>query len=185
MLCLACHRPGSSILCSECRLSLRPAPDRLLPGGVRLVSAFEHEGAARDLIHHFKYLGITSYADLVAEVLAPRLPRLPLVPVPRALSRRLRYGIDPARWLAQRLSLRTGAPVFHSLEAPWHSVRRAGGDHRRPPAGFRSREPVPQGLILVDDVVTTGGTLRAAIRTLGEDRVRIAIAANAVAGECR
>ncbi|MBW3666959.1 MAG: hypothetical protein KY394_05120, partial [Actinobacteria bacterium] len=83
MVCLVCHRVDRSALCQRCRLSLRPAPERLLPGGIRLVSAFEHTGAARELIHHLKYRGITGYADLVAALLAPRIPRLPLVPVPR------------------------------------------------------------------------------------------------------
>lgn len=180
MVCLVCHRLDRASLCQQCRLTLHPAPERLLPGGVRLVAAFEHTGAARELIHHLKYRGITSYADLVAEMLAPRLPPLPLVPVPRALTRRLRYGIDPAGWLARRLSLRTGGPVVHVLEAPWHRTRRAGGDHGPAVAAFRSAGALPDQLILVDDVVTTGETMAAAISSLGLERVRAAVAANSV-----
>lgn len=182
MLCLVCHRPGRSALCLQCRASLRPAPDRVLAGGVRLISGFDHMGPAKTLVHHLKYRGITSYADLVAGVLAPRTPLLPLVPIPRALTRRVKYGIDPGRILAAKLSALTGAPVAPLLGAPLHSRRRAGGDHRRPVGPFRVHGPLPPAVVLVDDVVTTGATLEAAIESLGSDRVRMAIAANAVAG---
>jgi predicted amidophosphoribosyltransferase len=136
-------------------------------------------------VHHLKYRGLTGYADLVAALLSPRAPLAPLVPIPRALTRRVRYGIDPGRALAQRLSRITGAPVASLLGVPLHTTRRAGGDHRRPVLPFRIRGPLPPGLVLVDDVVTTGATLESAIRSLGPERVLLAIAANAVAGVVR
>lgn len=185
MLCLVCHRVDRSSLCIECRLTLRPVPDRLLDDGIRLIAAFEHAGAARELVHHFKYRGLTDYGDLVAAMLAPRIPRLPLVPVPRALSRRLKYGLDPARVLATKLSLLTGAPVLALLEPPFHTRRRAGGDHRWQVPPFRLRGPIPASVLVVDDVVTTGATLESAVRSLGRHRVRTVIAANAVAEEGR
>ena len=198
MLCLACHRPCGTALCAHCRRLTQMGSDRLLPGGIRLIVAFEHTGPARTLVHHLKYRGITEYADLVASTLAPRLPRLPLVPVPRALTRRIRYGVDPAVVLASMLSKRLDVPVFPLLRAPVHSRRRAGGDHSRSVSGFKVRplEQSPRGrpleqssrgrtlpgrVLVVDDVVTTGATLLSAIASLGEDRVHAAVAANAVA----
>lgn len=180
MVCLVCHRLDPSSVCRDCRLTLRPAPDRLLGEGVRLIAAFEHTGAARELVLHLKYRGLTDYADLVAALLAPRLPVLPLVPVPRALSRRVRYGIDPSRVLAAKISALIGAPVVHLLEPPLHSRRRAGGNHRREVPPFRIRRRVPGAVLLVDDVVTTGATLESAVSSLGSDQVRSVIAANAV-----
>lgn len=185
MVCLVCHCITPTALCGDCRASLRPAPERLLPGGVRLVAGFEHAGTAKTLVHHLKYRGITGYANLVAALLAPRVPPVPLVPVPRALTRRVKYGIDPGRALASRLSRLTGAPLAPVLRPPLHSRRRAGGDHRRQVAPFRVIGPLPRALVLVDDVVTTGATLERAVVAIGAERVVMAISANAVLGERR
>ncbi|HEY6628548.1 MAG TPA: phosphoribosyltransferase family protein [Acidimicrobiia bacterium] len=158
---------------------MRPAPDRVLSGGVRLVAAFEHSGPARALVHQLKYRGLTAYADVVAMVLEGIIPRLPIVPVPRVWSRQLQYGVDPAVVLAERLARSLRVPVIKSLSAPIHTRRRAGGDHSRPVAPFRMTEVIAGGVVLVDDVVTTGRTLEAAIGLLGAERVALAVCANA------
>jgi predicted amidophosphoribosyltransferase len=143
------------------------------------MAAYEHEGPARSLVHDLKYRGLVDYAGMVADILAPRLPRLPLVPIPRAWSRQLVYGIDPAREIARSLSERMGVPVLELLRPPLHSRRRAGGDHRRPPPRFGLNRPTTLRFLLVDDVVTTGGTVLAAGKILGFDRLALVVAANA------
>jgi len=142
------------------------------------VAAFEHVGVARELVHGFKYRGLTAFADLVVEAIGPRVPRLPIVPVPRAWTRQISYGIDPARELGLRLARFLDVPLFDALVAPVHSRRRAGGDHSRPAPRFMSRSPVPGRFVLVDDVVTTGATVVAAIKSLGLDRLALVVAAN-------
>jgi predicted amidophosphoribosyltransferase len=119
---------------------------------------------------------------MISDRLEERLPPLPLVPIPRAVSRRLRYGIDPALVIAQALAARSGSPVLQVLRRPWHSRRRAGGDHRRPVTGFRVSPFTAPEVIVVDDVVTTGSTLLAAVAALGPERVAMAVAANSALG---
>lgn len=177
MLCQTCHSFSGDFLCDRCRADLRPAAERILEGGIRLVAAFEHTGVARGLVHDLKYRGLTRFADLVVEIVAPRVPRLPIVPVPRAWSRQIKYGIDPAREIGFRLAAALGVPLLDSLTAPVHALRRAGGDHSRPPPGFRVRGSSEDLVLLVDDVVTTGATVRSAAKTLGMSRLALVISA--------
>lgn len=182
MVCLSCHAVTPGRLCRGCRASLRPAPDRLFDGGIRLVAGFEHSGTAKTLVHHLKYRGVAHYAEMVAELLEPRLPRVPLVPIPRALSRKLRYGVDPAHVIATALARRLRVPVVEALAHPIHTPRRAGRDHSRRVRRFRKRLPLRFQVAIVDDVITTGATARAAVDAIGADLVCIVAAANVVAG---
>jgi predicted amidophosphoribosyltransferase len=150
-----------------------------------LIAPFEHEGAARRLVHLLKYRGVSSFADMAAEALAPYVPHLPLVPVPRALTRRIRYGVDPARVLATALARRLDVPVVPALVPHLHRSPRAGRDHDKAVSLFAVRASPHPEFVLVDDVVTTGATMTAAVRSLGRERVRMAVAANTVSGVSR
>lgn len=144
-----------------------------MAGPVLVRSAFAHEGAARALVHRLKYEAVVGVADVLAGVMVPLLPaRTPgLVPVPRVVARRLRYGIDPARALADALSERTGIPVHAALVPPWWVHRRAGpAGRRRGAPRFQVRAVPPPGSVLVDDVVTSGATLVAASAVTGSTR---------------
>lgn len=111
-------------------------------------------------------------AEIAAREVAPRLPRLPLVPVPRAVSRRLRYGVDPARVVATAIARQLEVPVVDALAPPIHARRRAGGDHSRGVRPFRLKAKLRFPVIVVDDVVTTGATVMAAVEAAGADLVR-------------
>jgi predicted amidophosphoribosyltransferase len=177
VLCPGCARPVVQFLCDRCRASLRPAPERIVGDGLRVIAAFAHEGLARDLVHGLKYRGLLGFPWVVAGALADRVPPHPLVPVPRVLSRRLLHGVDPSLELARAISALTGIPIVRVLRPPLHAPRRPGRDHRAAPPRFRVAGPVPPQVVLVDDVVTTGGTLLAAASVVGSQKVAAAVAA--------
>lgn len=180
MVCVVCHTPRAGQLCTSCASTVRPGGERLLPGGLRVVAAFEHSGAAVPLIHNLKYRGLASVATLVGQILSTQIHPAPLVPVPRAWSRRLKHGVDPGVEIARAIADVWGEPVLKVLATPVHYRRRAGNSHRTPVAPFRRRGNVPMPVYVVDDVVTTGSTVIEAARGIGPSRVLGVLAASVV-----
>ncbi|MGB9357605.1 MAG: hypothetical protein WCC01_03515 [Acidimicrobiia bacterium] len=170
MLCLACTMACSGDLCSACRLGLRGAAEVSVGDGLIGVAGYVHEGTARRLVHALKYRGVVAAVTPLADAMAERIPptTTALIPIPRARLRAFRYGVDPAALLAAAVAQRTGLPVIRGIRPRWWWRRHAGR-----PREERSRirfaatgAPVPAGAALVDDVLTTGVTARAAATTL-------------------
>lgn len=159
-------------MCHRCHEGLERAASHA-NDGFTIFSGYRHVASARRLVHLLKYQGIVRAARPLVCGMARSLPAdtTALVPVPRAAVRRIRYGIDPAVLLAGELSRATGVPVVAGLRArlwwPAHAGRTR--DLRQTPR-FVVVRTVPAGAVLVDDVATTGTTLRAAGRALGVDR---------------
>ena len=162
--------PATDSLCVRCRLELRPAPEVSLGAGLIGVAGFVHEGPARRLVHALKYRAVVAAAEPLADAMAERLPGsvTALVPVPRAALRAFRHGIDPAAILAAAVARRTGLPVIDAIRPRLWWRRHAGRsrDERSAVRFTPSGSVVPRYVALVDDVLTTGATARAAAAAL-------------------
>ena len=160
--------------CEVCRL--RP------PSYDRLLARWAFDGAAREVIHGFKfkrlpYLG-ADLADELAATFSVELDDVDVVTaVPLHPLRKLSRGFDQAEAIARPLAARLGKPYARMLRR----TRRTRAQVRQKRAerlgnldgAFRLRTwlglaPPVEGLhvLLVDDVVTTGATLEATSRPL-------------------
>lgn len=180
--CPACHRAGPPGLCRQCApragdLLLADSGFVVLAPGVVAVGAFAHADPVAEAVRSVKRpgrhgparaLGRLLWQVIDANVGIGGLPRTWVPSSPRALRTR---GVEIPRLLAgdEAMSLLTrpeNRPDQTSLDASGRRGNVAGA--------FVATGPAPETVVCVDDVRTTGSTLRAAgaaLRAAGARRV--------------
>jgi ComF family protein len=173
-LCVACgrHAGRAEPLCAECRPQL--ARSVVTAPGSEVWSAFAYEGPAVALVRALKFGGRVALAECMAAQIAaygpPVQPEGALVPVPLHPARLRSRGFNQAELLARSLAARTGMPVADCLARGGDRAaqigRRRADRIRALPGSVAVVGPPPARALLVDDVVTTGATLRACGKAL-------------------
>jgi ComF family protein len=182
-LCWSCGGPARNgePLCRACRGSLqRLAAEPVWLSYVRVWAPVAYAGPARDLVRALKFQGAIGVSDAMAALIAANAPPgwldgRTLVPVPLHRKRLRSRGYNQAAAIAEALVSRTGLAVLDSLVRTGSSLTQVGrqrAERRAGPAGtIQPRGSiVPERVLLVDDVVTTGATLaacRAALAAAG------------------
>ena len=158
-------------LCPECQA--RPPPFDAV------YAAMPFQSLSRELVHQLKYQGRLAAAAVLGNLLVERLQRRDgpwpdlVVPVPlhprRLRSRGFNQATEVARVLARQLGIGVDVSLCQRVRdtVPQTTILGAGGRRQNLERAFRVREELG-GLdaVIVDDVVTTGATVRELAREM-------------------
>jgi predicted amidophosphoribosyltransferase len=169
--CGACGTPGPSP-CAPCAADLRPPPALAVPAGLAWCAAlFAYEGPGRALVTGLKLANERSslgpLAAAMAALVDPASSGVDAVTwAPTTTGRRRRRGFDQAELLARAVATELGLPVRRLLDRRGPAVTGSGREERAERAAFEASARSSGGVLVVDDVRTTGATLSAAARAL-------------------
>jgi ComF family protein len=175
--CWHCNVPRAHLLCESCRGLL----DILPVDPSKPIVTFEGQGPAWTLIKILKSgkapklaEGLAGYMALQYLKIELPLPDL-IVPVPQSLFRSLQVGYNPSLLLAIQLGKILNRPVFQLLRRRRQWVRQMNLDkerrYRLSVENFAWKKKISiekKTILLLDDIVGTGATLRACAQKLYE-----------------
>lgn len=191
--CAGCDRPGS-VLCASCAEALRPSvrlrrdidlTDVVEDLRIPVVCALDYRGVVRRILYRYKDHGIRQLAVAVAPALTASIEcaalhagtsssTVVLVPMPTRRVSMRRRGFDATALVVRRSSVHAMVagvePILRDTRSGG-SAKTAGAMERERGAidAFRittRRRSSHAPVILVDDIVTTGATIREAASTL-------------------
>ncbi len=187
--CAGCDRPDVA-LCAECRGLLRPrVRRRALTAEVDVFSAVDFDGVPARVVRAFKEDGRTALARPLGTALAAAVGeavkvtgRDPLiVPIPSSRRAFRRRGYEIAEFVARRAGL---SPVPALVSRGTVADQRGLDRHARAQnvaGSLRARGVAGVEVIVVDDVLTTGATLREAVRALSDGGAQVVAAVTVAA----
>ena len=188
--CAGCARPGSAF-CAACEAAIATAPALWLPAddGLPPITALgPHEGRLRSAILALKFRGARTLGSRLGRMLGGKIlaPFDVLVPVPLHPARLRERGYDQAAAIAGGVARTCGAESLRD------ALRRTRATLPQSKLDLRQRRANVDGafelgshaakfrrmrVLLVDDVITTGATMRACARVLLEGGARSVAAA--------
>lgn len=148
---------------------------------LRMAAAFDYEGPAISLVKRLKYAHQPYLAQGMAAFLVAQFDRLQwpmpdaLIPVPLSFTHWLERGYNQSALLAEEMGRLLQLPV-------WHALKRQSGDFSQAALNLEQRKALDgkhfqckstyslkgKVLLVIDDVMTSGFTLRRCAETLNE-----------------
>ena len=157
-----------------------------------------------DLIHQLKYQRSLHLAHELGKLAAesfhndPRLAialaeKWPLIPVPLYRSRLIRRHFNQAEEIALGISRQTGLPVISALRRTRDTgtqtrlsrkqrMKNLQGSFEISKAGENLIGKNPRGVVLIDDVLTTGSTVNECAKTLRREGIRKVVVVTVMRG---
>ncbi len=142
--------------------------------------ATDYNQNAKNLVYELKYKNNRSTASVVGSFLCHTLPLMPdntvVVNIPTATKRVRLRGFDHSRALAVYVANKKGLG-YKNLLARAGQSRQVGSNRKDRLSQLRGafllrKAVIPERVLLVDDIVTTGATLEAAAKELKQNGVK-------------
>ncbi|CAN5282461.1 ComF family protein [soil metagenome] len=170
--CAGCARPDRS-LCDSCRALLVPTPvSRDLASAVPCLTVLRYEAEVRTIVLAYKEHPRPGLARALAPAMESLLRSAPdnaeVIAVPQSRSAFRRRGFDPVDAVVRAAGYRPARVLRVAASAAQKTL---GVDERAAnrAGSMRSRRSLAgRRFVVVDDVLTTGATLREAVRAVRE-----------------
>jgi len=191
--CPICHRIGKDI-CAKCESAFEPAKlkcsvcSKHNPAGLtcedclkkyspdQLLALYRYDGALKELIHKFKFEDITAAAEYFADELSKKIDwkryeDFTIVPVPISFWRKFYRGYNQCEIIAKSLSRKIGLPVEKLLACTSRIPQSQIEDYNLRKENIKGKffllgKKVPENVIVLDDIYTSGATLKEICRVL-------------------
>ena len=166
--CSVCDRPANGI-CKPCVNALEPAVVPPLLGFADAMVLCSYEGVGADLVRSIKFRNRRQALSALTKALSTSLAKNldAIVAVPAQSARLRERGFHVPDLMASRLSKQLSFPVIKPLVRVDEGSQQGRDRAERQAVEFRATSTVPERILLVDDVVTTGATAVACSVTLG------------------
>ncbi|MEI7539756.1 MAG: phosphoribosyltransferase family protein [Candidatus Saccharibacteria bacterium] len=171
MVCVVCHRPtGRNWLCNTCKVPYE-----------RVWVVGERTGILQRLIGLYKFERVRSAHKTLGDLLLEVLPELPnnvvIVPIPTTSGRIRERGYDHMLLIADYIAKARGLKCSQLLARATNTKQRQANMKQRlvqAKSAFRVNSDIDEDSIclLVDDVITTGATIKYAARALHDAGAR-------------
>lgn len=178
-VCLLCGKPcGEAGVCKQCSAVFK-----------RVWVVGRRDGILQRLIGLYKFERVRSVYKVLGDLITNQLPDLPadtiIVPVPTVSSHIRERGYDHMRLIAKYIAKRKGLSVAYGLQRMTHTKQRQATARQRESQasrafGVKGKLDGDKNYLLVDDVVTTGATIRyasKALRAAGAKHIWVAVIA--------
>lgn len=190
--CPLCDRPADDLLCRYCDRQIQdcqlPQPDRYWQGDLPLFAWGKYDGALKQALGKLKYAGYRSIGERCGEWLAEswqrsqlQIPNPQIVPIPLHPDKLATRGFNQAEAIAQQFVRITGDRLDLSLQRSRSTVAQFGlskAARQENVAGAFTIAPnsaLKPGttVLLIDDIYTTGATVREAAAVLRARQINV------------
>ncbi|UOQ45722.1 ComF family protein [Halobacillus salinarum] len=163
--CLRCSRTDANGICLDCE---RWEADRKWEGVLeKNFSAFQYTDGAKDIVARWKYRGDYRLIDVFQKQLKKTykpLKRLPLVPIPLSPERLRERGFNQAEAMIHALGV-SPTSLFSRISSE-KQAKKNRKERMSSENPFHLHEHITEPVVLVDDIYTTGTTVRHAAKLL-------------------